>query len=51
VVPWRSLDYARRALARDLAPLPSEISTLGCFQEDMEEYRGVYVMEDVVTDV
>ena len=41
---WRSLAY-------DLAPLPSEISILGCFQEDVEEYRGVYVTEDVSADV
>ena len=41
---WRSLAY-------DLAPLPSEISTLGCFQEDAEEYRGVYVAVDVSEDV
>jgi hypothetical protein len=51
VVIWRSLDYACRVEAHDLVPLPSEISTLGYFQEDAEEYRGVYVAEDVSTDV
>jgi hypothetical protein len=24
---------------------------LGCFQEDVEEYRGIYVAEDVSADV
>jgi hypothetical protein len=24
---------------------------LGCFQEDAEEYRGMYVAEDVLEDV
>ena len=51
VVTWRSLVCARRALARDLAPLPSEISTLGCFQEDVEVYYGVYIAEDVSADM
>jgi hypothetical protein len=56
VVTWRSLIHcARRALARDLAPLPSEISTLGghfpaggrfSAEEDVE-----YVAEDAVEDV
>ena len=48
---WRSLYYARRVRTRDLAPLPSEISTLGCFQEDVEEYLGVYVSDVVTKDV
>jgi hypothetical protein len=50
-VTWRSLDYASRVWAYDLAPLPSEISTLGCFQEDMEEYPGVYIVEDMMEDI
>jgi hypothetical protein len=52
MVSWRSLShYTRRMLACDLISLPSEISTLGYFQEDVEEYLGVYVTEDMATDV
>jgi hypothetical protein len=51
VVTWRSLDYAYRVEVYDLISLPSEISTLGCFQEDVEEYRGIYVTEDISEDV
>jgi hypothetical protein len=35
----------------NLTPLPSEISTLGCFQEDAEEYHGIYIMEDISEDI
>jgi hypothetical protein len=54
-VTWRSLiHYARRVLARDLAPLPSEISILGGHfptEKDMEEDPGKYITEDVAEDV
>jgi hypothetical protein len=46
---WRSLDhYTCRVWVYDLISLPSEISTLGYFQKDMEEYRGIYIMEDMI---
>jgi hypothetical protein len=51
MMTWRSLICARRALACDLTSLPSEISILGYFQEDTEEYHGVYIMEDISVDV
>jgi hypothetical protein len=51
VVTWRSLDYTYRVEIYDLISLPSEISTLGYFQEDAEEYRGIYIAEDVSEDV
>jgi hypothetical protein len=51
MIPWRSLDYMRYILIYDLISLPSEISILGYFQEDMEEYLGVYIMEDMTEDI
>jgi hypothetical protein len=51
MMTWRSLDYTYRMETYDLTSLPSEISTLGYFQEDTEEYRGVYVMEDISEDI
>jgi hypothetical protein len=48
---WRSLDYVYRMEVYDLISLPSEISILGYFQEDTEEYHGVYIMEDISEDV
>jgi hypothetical protein len=48
---WRSLDYMSRIWIYDLISLPSEISILGYFQEDMEEYPGVYIMEDMMDDM
>jgi hypothetical protein len=51
VVIWRSLDYAYHVEIHDLIPLPSEISILGYFQEDTEEYRGIYIAEDISEDV
>jgi hypothetical protein len=35
----------------DLISLPSKISILGYFQEDTEEYHGVYIMEDISMDI
>jgi hypothetical protein len=50
-VTWRSLNYTSHVWVYDLVSLPSEISTLGYFQEDMEEYPGVYIMEDMTEDI
>jgi hypothetical protein len=52
VETWRSpAYYTYRVLIYDLASLPSEISTLGYLQEDTEEYHGVYVAGDILSDV
>jgi hypothetical protein len=52
VETWRSpAYYIYRVLIYDLIPLPSEISILGYLQEDTEEYRGVYIMGDILSDV
>ena len=48
---WRSLDYIYHMEIYDLISLPSEISILGYFQEDMEEYHGIYIMEDISMDM
>jgi hypothetical protein len=35
----------------DLISLSSEISILGYFQEDMKEYHGIYITEDISMDM
>jgi hypothetical protein len=49
---WRSpAYYTCHVLVYYLISLPSEISTLGYLQEDTEEYRGVYITGDVLSDM
>jgi hypothetical protein len=48
---WRSLVYIYHIKIYDLISLPSKISILGYFQEDMKEYHGIYIMEDISMDM
>ena len=51
MIIWRSLDYIYHIKIYDLISLSSKISILGYFQEDIEEYHGIYIMKDISMDM
>jgi hypothetical protein len=51
MIIWRSLVYIYHIEIYNLIFLPSKISILGYFQEDIEKYHGIYIIENISMDI